>query len=73
MVRALFSAPGVATATISAEVACAAGMLDDGFHGDPVDRIIVASAIVYGADLMTRDKAILRLATASKKFRCIAC
>lgn len=73
VVRDMFSERGVVTAICTPAVACAAGTLDDGFHGDPADRIIVASAMVYGADLMTRDEAILRYARLSKRFRCIAC
>lgn len=73
LVRDLFAAPGVVVAAMTPAIACAAGMLGDGFHGDPADRIIVASAIAYGAELMTRDKAIQRFAARSKKFRCIAC
>jgi PIN domain nuclease of toxin-antitoxin system len=29
-------------------------------HGDPADRLIVATAIVHGATLMTADRALLR-------------
>ncbi|MFM6171419.1 MAG: PIN domain-containing protein [Sphaerospermopsis kisseleviana] len=32
--------------------------LPDRFHGDPADRIIVATAKVHGMALMTDDKAI---------------
>ncbi len=41
--------------TIAAEVAA----LPDSFHRDPADRIIVATARVQGATLLTRDRAIL--------------
>lgn len=34
--------------------------LPDDFHGDPADRIIVASARAENLALLTRDKAILR-------------
>ena len=43
------------TATIAAE----STLLTDGFHGDPADRIIVASAIDKSACLVTRDNQIL--------------
>lgn len=36
-------------------------------HGDPVDRLIVATALVHGASLVTADEAI----RASKLVRCI--
>lgn len=34
-------------------------LLTDVFHGDPADRIIVATTKVYGATLITRDQKIL--------------
>jgi PIN domain nuclease of toxin-antitoxin system len=43
----------------SATVAVAAGLLDAGsFPGDPVDRLIYATARSAGATLITRDEAI---------------
>jgi PIN domain nuclease of toxin-antitoxin system len=43
---------------VSAEVAMRAAELD-GLHGDPVDRIIVATAIVESALLLTADRRML--------------
>jgi PIN domain nuclease of toxin-antitoxin system len=43
----------------TAEVAVAAGLLDSrNFPGDPVDRLIYATARSIGATLITRDEAI---------------
>lgn len=43
----------------SAEVAVTAGLLDaKSFPGDPVDRLIYATARSMGATLITRDEAI---------------
>ena len=43
----------------SAQVAVSAGLLDaKSFPGDPVDRLIYATARSLGATLITRDKAI---------------
>ncbi len=43
----------------SAQVAVAAGLLDaNSFPGDPVDRLIYATARSLGATLITRDRAI---------------
>lgn len=43
----------------SAKVAVKAGLLDaKGFPGDPVDRLIYATARSLGATLITRDRAI---------------
>jgi PIN domain nuclease of toxin-antitoxin system len=50
----------------SAEVAVAAGMLDArSFLGDPVDRLIYATARSAGAMLITRDEAIRAFDSAS--------
>jgi PIN domain nuclease of toxin-antitoxin system len=38
-------------------VAAASAALGD-FHGDPADRLIVATALVHGATLLTRDERI---------------
>jgi PIN domain nuclease of toxin-antitoxin system len=43
-----------------AEVALAAALLDDGFPGDPADRLIYASARHAGASLVSRDARIAR-------------
>jgi PIN domain nuclease of toxin-antitoxin system len=44
---------------ITPEVAAESVSLMDAFHGDPADRIIVATAKCYGATLLTRDQKIL--------------
>lgn len=50
----------------SAEVAVAAGLLDaQSFPGDPVDRLIYATARSLGATLVTRDAAIRAFDSAS--------
>jgi PIN domain nuclease of toxin-antitoxin system len=38
----------------------------DGFHGDPADRIIVATAIQKKAKLVTADKSILKYCKSNK-------
>ena len=42
-------------------------------HADPADRILAATAIAYGASLITRDRRLHGYARATKTFRCIAC
>ena len=54
---------------ISAEIASESVLLMDGFHGDPADRMIVATTKVNAATLLTRDKKIL----AWSKFGHIKC
>jgi PIN domain nuclease of toxin-antitoxin system len=48
---------------VSADIAHVAGSFDDAIHGDPADRIIVATARALGAKLVTAD-ARLRRSTA---------
>ncbi len=44
---------------ISPAIAAEVAQLPDGFHRDPADRILVATARVLGATLLTRDSRIL--------------
>lgn len=50
---------GLTVKDISAEIAAESIQLMDEFHGDPADRIIVATTKAYGATLLTRDQKIL--------------
>lgn len=50
---------GLAIKDISSEIAAESISLMDDFHGDPADRIIVATAKCLGATLLTRDQKIL--------------
>ena len=50
---------GVSIKDISSEIATESILLMDNFHGDPADRIIVATAKCYGATMLTRDQKIL--------------
>jgi PIN domain nuclease of toxin-antitoxin system len=51
--------PGVALLPISPEIAVESNKLPGNFHGDPVDRILVASARIERFTLVTRDQKIL--------------
>jgi PIN domain nuclease of toxin-antitoxin system len=58
-VRQALAHPRVESLAPAAEVAVAAGLLDSRtFPGDPVDRLIYATARSSGATLITRDRAI---------------
>lgn len=58
-VRQALAEPRVEPLPPSAEVAVAAGLLDTkGFPGDPIDRLIYATARALDAHLLTRDAAI---------------
>jgi PIN domain nuclease of toxin-antitoxin system len=51
--------PGIGVAELSADVAVEAYRLPGQFHGDPADRLIVATARQLGAVLVTADAAVL--------------
>lgn len=50
---------GVGVEAISGEIAMDSTLLPKTAHGDPADRIIIATAKHIGATLITRDKEIL--------------
>jgi len=43
---------------LTAEIVVCAAKLPDSFHGDPMDRIITATAIVMDCTLITKDEKI---------------
>ena len=52
-------AKGVTTVPVTPELAVAAvRLLDEGFHKDPMDQFITATAIMEGSVLATHDQAI---------------
>ncbi|QQV75112.1 Ribonuclease VapC22 [Rickettsia tillamookensis] len=53
---------GLSIKDISPEIAAESISLIDDFHGDPADRIIVATAKCLGVTLLTRDQKILNWA-----------
>ena len=58
-VRQALGRPGVILMALSADIAIRAGELGQhGFHGDPADRLIVATAIEHGAELVSKDRHI---------------
>jgi PIN domain nuclease of toxin-antitoxin system len=52
--------PLVQRCAISPAVAAEVAALPDSFHRDPADRILVATARIHGATLLTRDERIIR-------------
>ena len=54
-----YAAPGIQPHRLSPEVVTESALLPDNFHGDPADRIIVATARLLNAELVTMDKAII--------------
>jgi len=51
--------PGVELLPLTPEVAVLSTRLPGDFHGDPADRLIVASSLSWNAPLVTKDKKIL--------------
>ena len=54
--------PGIQIVQIDSKIASESIALTDNFHGDPADRMIVATAKVHSANLITRDKKIIQWA-----------
>ena len=61
-VKDALSAPGISLVPLAPEIAVASTRLPADFHGDPADRIIVATARAEGHTLVTADGAILSYA-----------
>ncbi|MGV8123810.1 MAG: type II toxin-antitoxin system VapC family toxin [Candidatus Xenobiia bacterium LiM19] len=57
--NAALAAPGISLIPLTAEIAVCSCILPGEFHGDPADRIIVATAKILGALLVTRDANIV--------------
>jgi len=58
-VRRALGAPGVRLSPLTPEVAIDSSRLPEGVHGDPADRMLIATARRVGATLVTRDLKIL--------------
>ena len=52
------NAPGIRAINLSPKIIAESVNLPGDFHSDPSDRLIVASARVYGATLVTQDQQI---------------
>jgi PIN domain nuclease of toxin-antitoxin system len=65
---AVFSAflrlPGVALEGLTADILIESSLLPGEIHGDPADRIIIATARALDLTVVTRDRHILKYATA---------
>jgi PIN domain nuclease of toxin-antitoxin system len=58
-----FSRPGVQIAALTPEIVVRSSHLPGALHGDPADRVLIATAMLMGLKLMTRDRRILDYAT----------
>jgi PIN domain nuclease of toxin-antitoxin system len=61
--KAALTAPGIRLVDLSPEIAIESTRLPGEAHGDPADRIIIATARVLGATLITRDEQIVSYAS----------
>ena len=62
-------APGIILCPLTPEIAVQSAALPGEFHGDPADRLIVATSRILGIPLVTRDQKILDYA----KFEYLQC
>ncbi|MCA9407236.1 MAG: type II toxin-antitoxin system VapC family toxin [Candidatus Omnitrophica bacterium] len=53
-------APGISLMNLTPEIALDSTRLPNDFHGDPADRMIVATAKSLGATLVTQDRHIIQ-------------
>ncbi len=63
---------GLKWAPLTSKVLIDASFLPGRIHGDPADRILVATARTFGYRLMTRDRALLGYAEAGH-LQALAC
>lgn len=61
-IEAALASPGVSLTPISAAIAVKAGKLPRSVHGDPADRLIIATAQALESRLLTSDRKILAYA-----------
>lgn len=61
-IREAAATPGLRMLGLSPEIALEATRLPDTPHGDPVDRMLIASARMHNLSLLTQDEKILAYA-----------
>ncbi|MBD5657053.1 MAG: PIN domain-containing protein [Candidatus Eremiobacteraeota bacterium] len=67
------SRSGVNEEPVTSNIAELSARLPGDFHGDPADRIIVATAVVRSATLVTRDERIRTYARRTRFVTVIGC
>ncbi|MFI4988987.1 MAG: type II toxin-antitoxin system VapC family toxin [Alphaproteobacteria bacterium] len=65
--------PGVRETPLSMQAALHSSFLPGSFHGDPADRMLVATARELDVPLMTRDALILAYAAETDALKTIRC
>jgi PIN domain nuclease of toxin-antitoxin system len=61
---AVLAAPGFSLADVTVAIGTDAGSLPGNIHGDPADRLIIATARALGCPVLTADRKILHYAKA---------
>lgn len=61
-VQEALALPGIELKPLTPEIAVESCQLPDSFHGDPADRLIVATARMHQLTLLTHDQKILNYA-----------
>ena len=64
--------PAIKSAAFNGEIAIAASLLPEPLHGDPADRLLIATARHLGLPIVTRDAKIIAYADAGH-VQAIAC
>ena len=59
-VQRALAAPGISLVPLTPDIAVESSRLPGNFHGDPADRILIATARKLKAVVITRDKQILQ-------------
>lgn len=59
-VEEALSKPGISVAPLTPEIAMESVNLPGELHGDPADRMLVATARMLGATLLTKDARLIR-------------
>lgn len=59
-VEEALSKPGVSVAPLTPEISIESVRLPGELHGDPADRMLVATARILGATLLTKDAQLIR-------------
>lgn len=62
-VRKALAASGISLVAISPEIAIESTRLPGEYHGDPADRIIIATARIMSAAIATRDRKMIDYCT----------
>lgn len=58
------SKPGIAVTPLTAEIMIESVHLPGDLHGDPADRMLVATSRILGATLLTKDEQLIRYSQA---------